>query len=270
MRKRKLFNILHHAIIDKNLRESLFANDRKAVEGWDLTKVERAFLKNLPYEKFEQSVGGIFSHWLVPVTINNQYLIIPQTAGDVQPNGHIPIRLTESLVFGNGTHPTTALMLSALIVHLQPKTTVLDLGTGSGVLSIAAALLGADSVLALDIDPKSVETANKNIRLNGVEDTVRVKPGSLEEAKLAAAASGGFDLVLVNILTPVILSFLEDGLAKVLKPGATLTTSGIEVHENPFVRDAMHQAGLIDITSQEKQGWAIVTAHKPPKSNHKR
>ncbi|MEJ2759307.1 MAG: 50S ribosomal protein L11 methyltransferase, partial [Anaerolineales bacterium] len=172
MRKRKLFSILNHAIIDKTFRESLFGSGRQAVDGWNLTKEERSFLKRLPYEKFEQTVGGIFSHWMVPVSINNRYLIIPQSADDVQPNGHIPIRLTESLVFGNGTHATTALMLSALDDHIRPNMHVLDLGTGSGILSIAAALQGVGSVLAVDIDPNSVETASTNIHLTAVEKVV--------------------------------------------------------------------------------------------------
>jgi ribosomal protein L11 methyltransferase len=263
VRTRKLYEILNQAIVDKAFRDSLFRNGRQAVEEWDLTKEERAYLKWLPYEKFEQTVGSVVSHYLVPLPVNESYLILPELASSVPPKGLTPIRLTESLIFGNGTHATSALCLAALDDHLQARDTVLDFGTGSGILSIAAALQGARRVVALDIDPASVETARKNAALNSVELVVHVKQGSLEEAELISAGIGGFDLVLVNILTPVILELLETGLVEILKPGAVLVTSGIETNEVKIVERAVIKAGLIDIVCRELNGWAAVIARKP-------
>ncbi|MHC4610909.1 MAG: 50S ribosomal protein L11 methyltransferase [Planctomycetota bacterium] len=208
-------------------------------------------------------VGRIISHWLVPMPVNDRYLILPESAGDVPSNGFIPIYLTESLVFGNGAHPTTALCLAALDDHLLSGAAVLDLGTGSGILSIAAALRGAASSLALDIDPDAVAAAHKNVALNAVEGIVTVRPGSLDEALRAAADQGGFDLTLVNILTPVILSFLDGGLAGVLKPGSILVAGGIEPREAPDIERSALRAGLTDVVISEFQGWAAVVARKP-------
>jgi ribosomal protein L11 methylase PrmA len=125
-------------------------------------------------------------------------------------------------------------------------------------------------VLAIDIDPSSVVTANKNIKLNGVDHVVVAKLGSLDEALQADAGSGGFDLVLVNILAPVILSFLETDLTKVLKPGAILVASGIELHEVPVIKRAVLDSGLIEVSIVESQGWAAVVTRKPSPPNHRR
>ncbi|MBE9524984.1 MAG: 50S ribosomal protein L11 methyltransferase, partial [Chloroflexi bacterium] len=143
-------------------------------------------------------------------------------------------------------------------------------GTGSGILSIAAALSGAGSVLALDIDPSSVATARINMQLNAVEDAVAVKQGSLDEALQAAAETDGFDLVFANILAPVILKFLKSELAKVLKPGAILVTSGIESHEVQIIKRAVLDTDLIEVSITETQGWAAVVTRKPSPPNHRR
>lgn len=263
MRTTKIFNILNQAIIDKPFRETLFSKERKAVEDWDLSEEERMYLKNLPYEIFEMTVGSIFSHWLVPMTVNDRYVILPEHMDCELPDRYIRIHMTESFAFGNGTHATTALCLSALDNYLKPGSAVLDLGTGSGILSIAAALQDAGSVLALDVDLNSVETAKKNTLINAVDDVVKVKQGSIHEAKLASAEPGGFDLVLVNILTPVILSLFEDGLADILKPGSMLAASGIENHEVPLIKRTASESGLRVISSKDRQDWSLVIARKP-------
>jgi len=257
-------------MVDVTFRESLFRDGGEMVKEWMLTDEERAYLDRLPYERFEKLVGSIIAHWLIPMPVNKRYTIIPESAGDLPSNGSIPIRLAESFVFGNGTHPTTALSLAAVDDYLLPGSVVLDIGTGSGILSIAAALSDAGSVLALDIDPSSVATASVNIKLNAVEDIVVAKPGSLDEALQASAGTGGFDLVLVNILAPVILSFLQTGLTDVLKPGAILVVSGIESHEVSVIMRAALAAGLTEVAITETQSWAAVVTRKPSAPNYRR
>jgi ribosomal protein L11 methyltransferase len=263
LRTYKLYELLSQALVNAPFRKSLFRNGSKGLKAWNLTPEEQRYINSLPYENLEQMAGRIIVHWLVPITINDRYRILPEFAESQDSNGYIPIRLSESFVFGNGTHATSALCLSALDDHIWPGASVLDLGTGSGILSIAAARQGAGTILALDIDPASVQAAQKNVRLNMVEAQVTVKQGSLEEALPASSEMGGFDLVLANILTPVVLALLEAGLAKTLKPGAVLVTSGIEASEIPIVTNALLGAGLTSPFSNEKEGWAAVIARKP-------
>jgi ribosomal protein L11 methyltransferase len=263
LRNQKLFGILFNAITDQSFRESLFRNERNLLRSFDLTLAERAYLKWLPYEKFEQMVGGIISHCLVPNVVNDRYLILPESTEDNFPNSYIPIRLTDSLVFGNGGHATTALSLAAMDKFIFPGARVLDLGTGSGILSIAAAMNDAGEVLAYDIDANSMTAATKNVNLNGVEDLVSVELGSLKEAQKASEEKGKFDLVLANILTPVILSFFEAGLIDVVKPGAILVTSGIETRSVRLVKRSARRSGLKYVGVFQKDGWAAVISRKP-------
>jgi len=262
LRTINLYNILVRAMVDNSLRESIFQSRKNKLVDWELNQQERAYLDNLSYAEFEQMVGRMVSHWFVPVPVNNRYLILPDSSKDTNDHGLTPIKLTNNLVFGNGTHVTTALCLAALDNYLSPGDAVLDLGTGSGILSIAATLQGASRVLALDIDQDSVETARKNARLNCVEKLISVEQGSLHEALLVSSEIEDFDLVIVNILSPVILSLLEQGLSKVLIPGGILVLSGIESFEVPLIERAVLKAGFINLIYQKKESWAVVIAEK--------
>ncbi len=130
------------------------------------------------------------------------------------------IRLDPGLAFGTGLHPTTRLALQLLEDALTPKMDVLDVGTGSGILAIAAALLGAKHVVATDIDPQAIAAARKNIQENRVENRVEVREGSLPRNET-------FDLVVVNILPHVILNLLDRGLWNTVREGGHIILSGI-------------------------------------------
>lgn len=270
MRTSKVYAVLARAIVDAPFRESLFRNGRLALEEWDLSDGEQSYLQELPYGSFEKMVGHLISHWLVPLTVNDRYVVLPERGGDYDLDEMIPLRLANSFAFGNGAHPTTALCLAALDETIRPGFRVLDLGTGSGILSIAAAINGAGSVLALDIDAASVAAAEENIRLNSVEKIVEVRQGSLADALAVCQDSGGFDLVLVNILTPVVLSLLEDGLYEVLRPGGVLVCSGIVSGEVSMMKQSLRNAGLASLAAKEKDGWASVISQRPPISDKKR
>ncbi|HSG45181.1 MAG TPA: 50S ribosomal protein L11 methyltransferase [Anaerolineales bacterium] len=270
MRTSKVYAVLARAIVDAPFRESLFRNGRQTLEEWDLSDGEQAYLQELPYGSFEKMVGHLISHWLVPVTVNDRYVVLPERVGDYDTDEMIPLRLASSFAFGNGAHPTTALCLAALDEMIRPGFRVLDLGTGSGILSIAAALNDAGLVLSLDIDATSAAAAEENIRLNSVEKIVEVRQGSLTEALAVCHASGGFDLALVNILTPVVLSLLDDGLCEVLRPAGVLVCSGIVSGEVPMMKQTLRNAGLARFETKEKDGWAAVISQRPPISDKKR
>ncbi|HWP34841.1 MAG TPA: 50S ribosomal protein L11 methyltransferase, partial [Thermodesulfobacteriota bacterium] len=141
---------------------------------------------------------------------------------DARP-GEIVLRLDPGLAFGTGTHPSTRLCLAALAA-LRPVGRVLDLGTGSGILAIAAAKLGAREVLALDTDPVAVGVARANVARNDVAGAVRVEPGSLE------AASGRFDCALANLAAAPLLAMAGE-LAERLSPGGVAVLSGLLAEE---------------------------------------
>lgn len=168
------------------------------------------------------------------------------------------IRLDPGMAFGTGDHPTTRLCLEALESHLRPAQDVLDLGTGSGILAIAAALLGALRVVAVDTDPMAVDAARQNVALNGVEGQVQVLAGSLGAARrLPGRADARFDMILANMTTATITELAPD-LAPALAPGGTLIASGISEHRAGACRAALENAGLRALEAVSRDGWCAL------------
>jgi ribosomal protein L11 methyltransferase len=133
---------------------------------------------------------------------------------------------------------------------------VLDIGTGSGILAIAAVKLGAAHVLAVDNDPVAVKAAKANVVANGVQDSVNVMRGSLAEV------SDSYDLVAVNIVAKVIVDMMREGLAKQLCPGGILVTAGIIADQAPEVVEALEQNGLALIEQRQTDDWICLIAGK--------
>lgn len=194
-----------------------------------------------------------------PFRVGEHLVIAPSWEPSSPGPGDTLILLDPGMAFGTGLHPSTRLCLILLEAHLRPGDSVLDLGTGSGVLAIAAAKLGAASVLARDIDPIAVEAARENVARNGVNHVVRVEEGSLPEA--GGQAKAGFDLVLVNILAEVIIRLLGEGLAEIVNPRGRLILSGIIA---PKARDieAVLAARQFTIVERRAEGdWIALLAH---------
>jgi len=177
---------------------------------------------------------------------------------EVQP-GDVVIKLDPGMAFGTGTHPSTQLALRLLERYIRPGIEMLDVGTGSGILAIAAVKLGAARVLATDIDPEAVHTAQDNINLNGVSDAISVQVGSVAE-------TGQFPLVLANILADVLAELLlhEDLAARVADDGI-LILSGIIKQRRDVVDLALRAAGLMVVDVVEDGDWIALAAHKQAK-----
>jgi ribosomal protein L11 methyltransferase len=150
----------------------------------------------------------------------------------------VVIDLDPGQAFGTGLHPSTQLCLGALEELVWPGSRVLDLGTGSGILAIAAAKLGAAGVQAIDLDPVAVVAARANVAANQVSATVSVLEGSLAEA------TGSYDVVVVNILLRTILQLLESDLAAYAKPGGHIVLAGLLVEQEVQVVRSATAAGL--------------------------
>jgi ribosomal protein L11 methyltransferase len=168
----------------------------------------------------------------------------------------VVVQLDPGMAFGTGLHPTTQMCLVALEELIRPETTVLDLGTGSGILAIAAARLGAGRVLAVDNDPVAVKTARGNVVINGVQEAVSVVGGSL------ADVPGRYHLVVVNILAKVIVEMMQEGLANRVRPGGRLITAGIIADQEPEVVATLEQKRLALVERRQTGDWVCLVAEQ--------
>ena len=174
----------------------------------------------------------------------------------------ILITLDPGMAFGTGTHPTTQLCLLTAedLLEANPGWNVLDLGCGSGILSIAAIKLGAKQVYALDTDNLAVKVTLENAALNTVADQIHVERGSLETL---LQSQQQFDLAMVNILAKVIIAMCADGLGQVIRPGGVGIFSGIIQDQAADVEVALQQTGLIPRKQRHLNEWVVIEAWRP-------
>jgi ribosomal protein L11 methyltransferase len=171
--------------------------------------------------------------------------------------GEIVIELDPGMAFGTGLHPTTRLCLAALEKYIAPGVMVLDIGTGSGILAIAAAKLGARIVEARDIDPIAVETAQKNVELNHVTEVVHVGPGTIA----AEGTSIGAGLIAANILAETIAQ-LAPAFEHHLASRGILVASGILAEKADIVVDALRLVGLEVVGTTQEEDWLVIIGRK--------
>lgn len=171
----------------------------------------------------------------------------------------VVVILDPGMAFGTGTHPSSRLCLMGLEENIKPGNTVLDVGTGSGILAIAAAKLGASAVDAVDIEPVAVRSTKENAERNGVLDLIRVAEGSVAPD---GPFVGPYDIVLANIISRVLIE-LSHGLAKSVKPGGTLVLAGIIEGRELLVRETFEPRGFQLIHRQQVEDWVGLTYRAP-------
>ncbi len=170
----------------------------------------------------------------------------------------IVLTLDPGMAFGTGLHPTTQMCLQAVESLVQPGMTVLDVGTGSGILAIAAGKLGAAGVLAIDNDPQAVSAAEANIAMNELAGRVSARLGVLDDL-----TAGHYDLVLVNILAPVIIGLLQHGrLLEYIAPEGRLILSGIIDTQQPDVESALRESGGFVETNLTVRDWITLICRR--------
>ncbi len=197
-----------------------------------------------------------------PVRIGRKLFIRPLWVEMALDPDLIELALDPGMAFGTGTHPTTQLCLEALEDLTPPGGQVLDLGCGSGILSIAAAKLGAAHVLALDIDPIAVESSKMNAEQNGVTDKITVQEGSLESVISSARR---FDLVVANILARIIIAMCAEHLGDTVRPGGKAILSGIIDTQADDVEAALRTTGLEPYARRQQGDWVVIEALRPAK-----
>lgn len=190
-----------------------------------------------------------------PIEVGERLIIVPEWI-DCDLDGRVPLRLDPGLLFGTGDHATTRMCLAALEKYAGAGKKALDLGCGSGILGIGALLLGCDSCVSCDIDPKAPDIVSENAALNGFgSDKISVLVGDIAgDAKLRKRLHGGYDIVLANIVSDVIIAlapFVKDFVV----PNGVFITSGIIEGREDEVASALESNGLEITERHHEKEW---------------
>ena len=201
-----------------------------------------------------------------PMAVGEKVYIVPEwERGKGIPEGRTAVYLNPGLTFGTGSHASTQLCLELLEGQAQSGKKVLDLGCGSGILSIAALNLGAWSAVGVDIDPKAVDVAYENAGLNGIgRDRCTVRAGNvLSDKRLVEelAGAGPYDIVLANIVSDVIIP-LSAFVRRFMREDGIFICSGIIDTRADEVRAALEKNGLHIVGRLEKDGWCAFSARQ--------
>jgi len=227
---------------------------------WHLGQIQA--LPELVFRKIEDE--DWMAAWKVhyhPIPIGQRLIILPAWIEQETP-GRVAVRIDPSMAFGTGTHPTTQLCLQAVEKYLQPDQDVIDVGCGSGILSVAALKLGAKSALGVDIDSASIRSSRENAAANGVGDRLELGLGSVAEIRQGNFRLQKAPLVLANILAPVIIRLFDAGLADLVSPGGLLVLSGILAEQAPSVQVAAEAKDLAFVETKQMQDWVALVYRK--------
>jgi len=198
-----------------------------------------------------------------PIPIGSRLMIIPAWLDSPEPD-RIAIKIDPGMAFGTGTHPTTQLCLALMekyfvgAKHASPVR-VIDVGCGSGILSIAALKLGAASALGVDIDSDSIRNSRENADVNGIGNELVLGQGSVSEIRTGKFAFKSAPLVLANILAPVIIRLFDAGLADLVEPDGMIILSGILREQGQSVVEAAQAKGLGMVEQRQMGDWVALS-----------
>lgn len=237
---------------------------RKIEEGlWYLGRISP-----LPHAEFRQiQEVNWMEAWKAhyhPIPVGEKLIIVPAW---INPpiDGRIPIRIELGMAFGTGTHPTTQLCLALAEEYFTSLTNpagvkLIDIGCGSGILSIAGLKLGADKALGVDIDEDAVRASRDNAVLNGVSDRFELGIGSVIEVLAGKFSLRKAQLVFANILAPVLVMLLNQGLGELVEPEGWLILSGILAEQSLEVEVALVDHGFSLVNKLQMGDWVAISA----------
>ena len=200
----------------------------------------------------DDSWRDVWKKYYHPVQVGEHLVVCPSwEAYDRQPDD-VVLTLNPGMAFGTGTHDTTRLCMELLEKYITPQDTVLDVGCGSGILAITAALLGANKIIGCDIDEVAVKVAGENAALNGVQDRIAFHQGDL-----TSQVEGSFQIICANIVADVIIRLSEDAGRYLAKDGIFITSGIIDTREQD-VLNALEQNGFQVIERRTSGGWVAL------------
>lgn len=208
----------------------------------------------------EEDWANNWKQYFKPFTVGERLLIKPSWEMCENPRNRAVLEIDPASSFGTGQHHTTRLCLELLEQLMHPGDRVLDLGCGSGILSIGALLLGASGATAVDIEENAAATATENARKNHIDPTLyRVFCGNvLEDETLCREIGDGYDLICANIVADVLIA-MKQLFRQFLRPEGTLIVSGIIMERRDEVLDQLKSAGFTLLEVREKEGWAAAS-----------
>ena len=198
-----------------------------------------------------------------PIAVGKKLIVVPVWL-ESPSQERIPIHIDPGMAFGTGTHPSTQLCLEIMEDWVEPGQPVIDIGCGSGILSIAAIKLGASRALAVDTDASTLPVAQQNAVNNGVGDHLELGVGSAAEVLAGRFSFQKAPLVLANILAPILIRLLDQGLAELLTPGGILVLSGILEEQwqgregDPSMQDALKEHHLEVRQIAQRGDWVAL------------
>ena len=231
---------------------------RDAHPDWDLGELTLS-LENVQDEDWETAWKAYYQ----PLPVGEKLLVVPCWMDPENPEGRLPLLLDPGMIFGTGAHASTQMCMAALEHILKGGEYVVDLGTGSGILSIAALRLGAKCAVGVDIDPLAPAVAEENADRNGMgRDVFTAQAGDVLSDKALTDSLAPCDVLLANIVADVIIP-LSPIAAGMLKPGGTFLCSGILDLREAEVAAAIEAAGFRIIARAQKDDWRCITAILP-------
>lgn len=244
------FTIRTYIARDEGAREKVEALERAL---WHLGQMRYVGPLTATEREEEDWANAWKEHFYVH-RVGERTVIRPPWRDYERQDGDIVINLDPGMAFGTGLHPSTQLCLIALEERMRPGMRVLDVGVGSGVLTIAAARHGAAAIDAIDVESVAVRATRENIERNGLTTPIRVSLGTVEQTEEYA---GRYDLVVANIIARIIIE-LADALLAACAPGGRLITAGIIIDRADEVRAALEAAGLTAIEQHQMGDWVCI------------
>lgn len=204
----------------------------------------------------EEDWATAWKKFYKPVKISENVMIKPTWETLDSTTDSLVIDIDPGMAFGTGTHPTTVLCVQALERYVKQGDLVIDVGCGSGILSIASGLLGAKNVMAYDLDDVAISSTNYNASLNGLETTIHAQQNNLLDG-----INETVDVIVSNILAEIIVTFVDDAWECLNQEGYFIT-SGIISEKNEMVVSKLKESGFNIISSHEQNDWVVIVAQK--------
>ncbi len=249
--------VFGYLVIDEQLEE----NRRRLEEAlWHLHTI-----RELPTPQYteiaDENWMNAWKDHYHPIPIGQKLLVLPAWI-EQRDMDRVAVKIDPSMAFGTGTHPSTQLCLELIESYTRAEKPVIDIGCGSGILSIAAIKLGASRAICVDIDAAAIKSTRENSRANGVDDRVEAGQGSINDV-----AAGGFSvrhapLVLANILAPILIRLFDDGMANLVEPGGMIILAGILAEQAESVRVAGEAKGLVFVEQRQIGDWIALAMRK--------